>query len=99
MGYSISQICSKIGCEATVVLKVLKAHGIKSRGTSKMIDQFDLAGNFIQTFDSSKAVKEWLFEHGLTTNKTAHKAISDCCAGRRNNPMYGYKWCYKQIPK
>ena len=29
------------------VRKVLKAHGIKSRGISHMIDQFDLAGNYI----------------------------------------------------
>lgn len=99
LGYSVPQVCSKIGCDSSVVLKVLKANGIKSRGTSKMVDQFDLAGNYIQTFDSTKAVKEWLINNGLTTNKTAHKAISDVCAGRRNNPMYGYKWAYKKVPK
>lgn len=99
LGYSVPQVCTKIGCERTIVLKVLKANGIKSRGTSKMIDQFDLAGNYIQTFDSSNEVKEWLFEHGLTTNKRANVVISDCCAGRRKNPLYGYKWSYKKVPE
>lgn len=47
MGYSSTQIREKIGCDNSIILKVLKAHGIKSRGTSKMIDQFDLAGNYI----------------------------------------------------
>lgn len=99
LGYSVPQVSKKIGCDTTVVLKVLKANGIKSRGSSKMIDQFDLAGNYIQTFDSTNAVKEWLFKNGLTTNKSAHKAISDVCAGRRKNPMYGYKWKYKEVPE
>lgn len=90
MGYSVPQVSKKIGCDPTVVNKVLKANGIKSRGTSKMVDQFDLAKNYIQTFDSTKDAKEWLFENGITTNKTAHKVISDVCAGRRRNPMYGY---------
>lgn len=99
LGYSVSQISDKIGCDRSVILKVLKANGLKSRGSSKMIDQFDLAGNFIQTFDSSKAAKEWLIIQQITTNKSAHKAISDVCSGRRKNPLYGYKWSYKQIPQ
>lgn len=98
LGYSVPQVCSKIGCDSSVVLKVLKAHGIKSRSTSKMVDQFDLAGNYIQTFDSTSAVKEWLFENGITSNKSAHKVISDCCSGRRQSKMYGYRWAYKIIP-
>ena len=99
MGYSVPQVSQKIGCDRTVVNKVLKANGIKSRGTSKMIDQFDLAGNFIQSFDSTNDVKIWLFENSISTNKTAHKVISDVCAGRRKNPMYGYIWKYKEVPE
>lgn len=99
LGYSTTQIRKKIGCDNSVILKVLKAHGIKSRGISKMIEQYDLAGNYIQTFDSSNAAKEWLFEQGITTNKGANKVITDCCTGRRNSTMYGYKWAHKQVPK
>lgn len=99
MGYSSTQIREKIGCDNSIILKVLKAHGIKSRGTSKMIDQFDLAGNYIQTFDSTVEARAWLYEHGITSNKKAAGVISDCCSGRRKNTMYGYKWAYKQIPE
>ena len=63
-----------------------------------MIDQFDLAGNYIQTFDSTKDAKFWLLSKGIITNKNAHKVISDCINGRRNNIMYGYKWVARYFP-
>jgi len=34
LGYSSVQIANKIGCERTLVTKVLRTHGIKSRGNS-----------------------------------------------------------------
>ena len=34
LGYSAVQVANKIGCERTLVTKVLRAHGIKSRGNS-----------------------------------------------------------------
>lgn len=37
-----------MGCHEDTVQKVLKAHGIKIRaGSTKKIDQFDMAGNYI----------------------------------------------------
>ena len=47
IGYSTKQIEVKLNCDISTIRKVLKAHGIKPRGISKMIDQFDLAGNYI----------------------------------------------------
>ena len=47
LGYSALQISEKVKCERTLVTKVLRANGIKSRGNSKIVLQFDLAGNFI----------------------------------------------------
>ena len=47
MGYNTSQISQKLNCDTTTITSVLRANGIKSRGRSKMVDQFDLAGNFI----------------------------------------------------
>lgn len=99
MGYNTVQITQKLNCNRTTVANVLKANGIKPRGKSKMLDQFDLAGNFIQTFDCTKDAASWLFSKGITTNKNAHKVLSDCINGRRNNSMYGYKWVAKQIPE
>ena len=40
-------------CSQTNVDKVLKSNGIKPRGRSKMVEQWDKAGNYIQTFDST----------------------------------------------
>lgn len=98
MGYNTSQISQKLNCDTTTITSVLRANGIKSRGRSKMVDQFDLAGNFIQTFDSTKDAEIWLLSKGITTNKNAHRVISDCINGRRRNTMYGYKWVAKRFP-
>ena len=53
LGYSTQQIADKIHCSQTNVDKVLRSNGIKSRGRSKMVEQWDKAGNFVQTFDST----------------------------------------------
>ena len=98
MGYNTSQISQKLNCDTTTITSVLRANGIKSRGRSKMVDQFDLAGNFIQTFDSTKDAEIWLLSKGITANKNAHRVISDCINGRRRNTMYGYKWVAKRFP-
>ena len=47
MGYSTIQVSKKIGCDITWVDKILKANGIKPRATSKQVQQYDLAGNYI----------------------------------------------------
>ena len=98
LGYSTKQIKSKLGCDISTINKVLKAHGIKSRGISHMIDQFDLAGNYIQTFDSINSVVEWLIEQGFTKSNAAGKNIIKCCNKQRKQ-AHGYKWLYKNIPE
>ena len=100
LGYSVIQISEKIQCERSTVSKVLKVNGIKSRGNSDMIDQFDLAGNYIQTFDSSIEAAQWIINNNLaTTNKikSIRGAIRLCCQRKRNS-VYGYKWILKIIP-
>lgn len=100
LGYSVPQISKKINCDPTTVRKVLRANGIKSRGNSKMIDQFDLAGNYIQTFDSTIEAAEWILENNIAKGKkdTIKGAINKCCRGERNQ-AYEYKWCIKNIPE
>lgn len=97
LGYSTRQVSIKLKCDISLVRRVLKAHGIQPRSHSKIVQQYDLAENLIQEFDSTTKAKEWLIDHGITTNKTAHKCISDCCNGRRNSKMYGYIWKYKEL--
>ena len=96
MGYSSVQISDKIGCERSLIPKVLRAHGIKSRGSSSIIDQYDLEGNYIQTFDSTMQARDWLFANKITTNKQCRNVILRCCKGE-NKSAYGYVWKYKDI--
>ena len=93
MGYSTTQVSEKIGCDSSLVARVLKANGIKSRSTSKQIQQYDLASNYIQTFDSIPLAIKWLYEHGITKNKKAGNPIGECCQGLRKS-AYKYIWRY-----
>lgn len=98
LGYSIIKVSKKIGCDITTVSKVLKANGIPLRDGWNMVDQFDLAGNYIQTFDSINSVVEWLIEQGFTKSNAAGKNIIKCCNKQRKQ-AHGYKWLYKNIPE
>lgn len=98
MGYSTPKVSEKIGCDISTTLKVLKANNIKLRDGWNMVDQFDLAGNYIQTFDSINSVTEWLIDQGLSKSKSAGKNIIKCCRGQRKQ-AHGYKWAYKNLPE
>ena len=96
LGYSAIQISEKIGCERTLITKVLRANGIKSRGISKIIEQYDLNNVYIRTFDSTMEARQWLYDNNITQNKNAHSVINECCKGNRKS-YQGYIWKYKQI--
>lgn len=93
-GYSSIKIHLELGCDRTTVLNVLRANGFKSRGRSKRIEQLDLDGNYIQTFDSIKEAGTWLIEQGVTSFINCHKAIYQVCINNRKN-AYGFRWVYK----
>ena len=96
LGYSAVQVANKIGCERTLVTKVLRAHGIKSRGNSQIIEQYDLNDNYIQTFDSTMKAREWLFQNNITSNKQCRNVILRCCKGETKS-AYGFIWKYKEF--
>ena len=91
MGYSSGEVSSKIGCSVDTVTKVLKAHNIQPRGHSNKVNQYDLQGNYIQTFDSTTLAENWLIENGHTKSKKAHAHITEVCKGKRSS-MYKYLW-------
>lgn len=98
LGYSTGQIASKLNCDISTIQKVLKSKGIKSRGLSHIVDQFDLAGNYIQTFDSAIEAGQWVVERGLSKSKHPNHDITKCCKGVRNKKRaFGYIWKYKTI--
>ena len=97
LGYTCKQISEKVGCCKDIVYKVTKANGIKLRnGGSKLIAQYDLAGNYIQTFWGANDAKEWLYEHNITSGKRADAHIHDCVTGKLKT-AFGYIW--KQLPE
>lgn len=99
LGYTRKQISEKIGCHKDTVWKVLKAHNVKTRnGNAKLIAQYDLAGNYIQTFFGALDAQEWLINNGVTKGNRANTHISQCCIGKEKS-AFGYIWKYLPEPK
>lgn len=74
---------------------VLSHLEVVQRAIGKVINQYDLDNNFIQSFPSVKAAAESLGKITLTSNgATSH--ISDVCRGKRKT-AYGYKWKFADI--
>lgn len=107
LGHNCNEVAKLVGCNKSTVSKVLKANGIAIRQVltkgekynAKLIDQFDKAGNFIQTFIGSLEAAEWCVENGLSKSKhSASNHIIDCCNGKLKSSMK-YKWTYKNTPE
>lgn len=62
----------------------------KENKTSKKVNQYDLDGNFIKTWDSIMDVERKL--------KINNGNISSCCNGKKNNAG-GFIWKHYEIPK
>lgn len=98
LGYTRQQIAEKVGCCKDTVNKILRANGINTRrNNAKIIAQYDLAGNFIQTFWGSFEAQDWLIEHGITDSKRANTSISKCCSDQLKQ-AFGYIWKYLPEP-
>lgn len=99
LGFTCKQVALKIGCCDDTVKKVLKANNIKIRaGDVKKIDQFDLAGNYIQHFWGSVEAAEWLVNYGLAKSLNSKCHITGCCNNKIKS-AYGYIWKYGVIPE
>ena len=100
LGYSSRRISEKTGATIETINKVLKSKGIKPRqSNAKLIDQFDSAGNYIQTFFGSLEAAEWCVENGCSKSKhSASNHILECCKGKIKS-FGSYKWVYKTIPE
>ena len=92
-GYTVAQISNKVNCDRTTVSRILKANGIiPVHSSNKRVDQFDQAGNYIQTFLSSNDAAEWLNNHGFSGKlDTMSRTIKSCCNHNRKT-AYQYKW-------
>ena len=95
LGYTYNQISNKIGCSKDTISKVLKSKGIKARReNAKLIAQYDLAGNYIQTFYGTSDALEWLNDNGITVSSASQ--ITRVC---RNEQHQAHEYIWKYLPE
>jgi hypothetical protein len=93
---TIAEISEITGSEESNIRKILRKNDIKLRGIYKPIKQFDIAGNYLQTFDNPSKARDWLISMNITKDLKANSRICECCNHKRKN-IYGYKWEYSEI--
>ena len=95
MGYSCNAIAKKLGCNRPTVTRILKANGIVLKSNKRSISQYDLAGNYIQSFKTIKEAAKWIIEYIYPEDsiKSICPAIISCCKGVYKTAR-GYKWSY-----
>ena len=71
-------------------IEVLTNNQVNKIRAGKIVNQYDLDGNYIQSFASAKAAAESIGKI-TTTSNGASSHISDVCRGKRKT-AYGYKW-------
>ena len=76
-------------------VNILDSASAAALATGKVINQYDLQDNYIQSFPSAKAAAESLNKITATSNG-ASSHISDVCRGKRKT-AYGYKWKFANI--
>ena len=89
---SIRDTALKIGCNETTVSRILKNNHIQKLSSQevnikkfgKIVNQYDLNNNFIQSFPSVSAAADFL-------NKKGVSHITDVCKGKRKT-AYGFIW-------
>lgn len=93
-GYNQKTISKKLKITESTIRKILRNNYIHIRkSTSKVVEQYDLDLNLIQTFDSTVAASEYLCKT-KNVSSCCKRHIVECC----NNKMksaYGYIWKYK----
>ena len=99
---SITKTAKIINCDVKTVKKILEERNIPSLSgqkvnqnkNGKIVNQYDLQGNYIQTFPSCKSAAISLGKITLTS-KGASSHIADVCKGKRKS-AYGFKWQFAE---
>lgn len=71
-------------------IQIFTSEQVNQKQFGKIINQYDLNNNFIQSFPSAKKAAESLGKI-TETSKGASSHITDVCKGKRKT-AYGYKW-------
>lgn len=99
---NISEVAKKLHVDPGYISKILKENKepiidqkiINQQKAGKIINQYDLNDNYIQTFPSAKAAATALGKI-TPTSKGASSHITNVCKGKRKT-AYGYKWKFKE---
>ena len=75
-------------------VKILPSTEVNKRDRSKIINQYDLKDNFIQSFSSAMEAARALGKITSTSNG-ASSHITDVCRGKQKS-AYGYKWKFSE---
>ena len=97
-----NEVARRMGISSDTVSAVLKNNNIErlkssesaALATGKVVNQYSLEGEYLQSFPSAKAAAESLGKISSTSNG-ASSHISDVCRGKRKT-AYGYKWKFSQ---
>jgi hypothetical protein len=73
-------------------IKNISKANLESKG--KIVECYDLNGNFIKDFPCLRETKIWLLEEKLISSPNVDKQIKDCCLGRQKT-CHGFKFKYK----
>lgn len=95
---SITKTAKLVPCDTDTVSKILKENNltdlINRHGNGKLINQYDLEGNFLKCFPSAKNAAKSLNKITATSNGAADH-ILQVCKGKRKT-AYGYKWKFAE---
>lgn len=94
---TIKGTAKELGIDRDTVRKILREYNIEPTNSieyirktfGKKVNQYDLEGNYIQTFDCLREAERWL------NKPKAHNHISEVCRGKRQT-AYGYKWKFAE---
>lgn len=99
---SVVEIGKRYKISPAAVSKILTEYNVKTtsvskdsgkKGLSVKVYQYDLKGNYLQSFNSIKKAASSC--KGADEIKTSCK-ITDCCQGRHKT-AYGYRWSYNKL--
>lgn len=74
--------------DTTPILELVSHFQRTGKGLQKIVEQYDLDGNFIREYASCR-------EAARSIGAPYHVGISSCCIGKQRT-AYGYKWKYKE---
>ena len=95
---NVTETAKIIGIDTSTVNKVLRSRNlvipssceVNQKKLGKIVEQYDLNNNYIQSFPSAKSAAESLGKI-TSTSRGASSHISDVCKGKRKT-AYGFIW-------